>query len=198
MPAPDARHLARLQQDWTGRWHGPAAADAPPADEVAALVRENHRRNFDLWHVEDEARRDDLGAEHVRRAKRAIDRLNQERNNFIERLDAALLARLPANPAAPPHTETPGMVLDRLSILALKVHHMREQAERADADAAHRERCAGRLAVLEGQRADLTAALAAFLAEIAAGTRGFKVYYQMKMYNDPALNPQLYRAAAPP
>jgi hypothetical protein len=196
MSAPDVRHLARLQQDWTGRWHGPAADDAPPADEVAALVRENHRRNFDLWHVEDEARRDDLGPEHVHRAKRAIDRLNQERNDFIERLDAALLTRLPVNPAAPLNSETPGMILDRLSILALKVHHMREQGERADADAAHREKCAGRLAVLEAQRADLTDVLAAFLGEIRAGTRGFKAYYQMKMYNDPALNPQLHRKAA--
>lgn len=85
------------------------------------------------------------------------------------------------------------MIIDRLSILALKVYHMREQTERIDASPEHLAKCRERLAVLQRQREDLTRILQHFLGELAQGTRAFRVYFQFKMYNDPAMNPELYR-----
>ena len=184
--------IATLQTTLTARWHEelPAATGA----EFLLLVQENHLRNFQLWHEEDIARRDDLGSERVHHAKRAIDRFNQERNNFIEEMDKVLVAALnPLEAGVPRNSETPGMMIDRLSILALKEFHMREEAVRADASEAHRATCAEKLARIIRQRADLTQCVGELLAEVAAGTRTFAVYYQFKMYNDPALNPQLYQ-----
>jgi len=189
----NADAISTLQSELTAAWHAlpPVAA----GDGFLRLVQENHQRNFELWHEEDIARRDDLGSERVHRAKRAIDRFNQERNNFIEEMDKALVAALqPAEAGVPRNSETPGMMIDRLSILALKEYHMREEAERPDASAQHRATCGEKLARILRQRSDLTQCLAELLAEVAAGTRTFAVYYQFKMYNDPALNPQLYRA----
>jgi hypothetical protein len=184
--------IATLQTTLTARWHeeSPAAIGA----EFLLLVQENHLRNFQLWHEEDIARRDDLGSERVHQAKRAIDRFNQERNNFIEEMDKRLVAALqPLESGAPRNSETPGMMIDRLSILALKEFHMHEEAVRADASEAHRATCAEKLARIIRQRADLTQCVGELLAEVTAGTRTFAVYYQFKMYNDPALNPQLYQ-----
>jgi hypothetical protein len=184
--------IATLQTTLTARWH-----EEPPAatgTEFLLLVEENHLRNFQLWHEEDIARRDDLGSERVHQAKRAIDRFNQERNNFIEEMDKVLVAAFkPLEAGVPRNSETPGMMIDRLSILALKEFHMREETLRADASEAHRATCAEKLARIIRQRADLTQCVGELLADVAAGTRTFAVYYQFKMYNDPALNPQLYQ-----
>ena len=190
----DPSQIAQLQTDLTSHWHDepPAAAD----EGFLRLVQENHLRNFQLWHEEDIARRDDLGSERVHQAKRAIDRFNQERNNFIEEMDKALVTALqPAESGCPKNSETPGMMIDRLSILALKEYHMWEETMRDDASSEHRAKCAEKLARIRLQRADLTQCLAELLDSVAAGTRTFAVYYQFKMYNDPALNPQLYGAA---
>ncbi len=184
--------IATLQTTLTARWHEelPAATGA----EFLLLVQENHLRNFQLWHEEDIARRDDLGSERVHQAKRAIDRFNQERNNFIEEMDKLLVAALqPLESGVPRNSETPGMMIDRLSILALKEFHMHEEAVRTDASETHRATCAEKLARIIRQRADLTQCVGELLADVAAGTRTFAVYYQFKMYNDPALNPQLYQ-----
>jgi len=189
--APD---IAALQTDLTARWHDvtPAAA----GEGFALLVQQNHLRNFQLWHEEDIARRDDLGFEAVYRAKRNIDRFNQERNNFIEEMDKAVVAALqPATSGCPRNSETPGMMIDRLSILALKEFHMHEETVRADASAQHREICGEKLARIRVQRADLVNCLAELFADVIARRRTFSVYFQFKMYNDPALNPQLYRNA---
>ena len=183
--------IATLQTTLTTRWHevSPAATGA----EFLLLVQENHLRNFQLWHEEDIARRDDLGSERVHQAKRAIDRFNQERNNFIEEMDKVLVAALkPLESGVPRNSETPGMMIDRLSILALKEFHMREETLRADASETHRATCSEKLARIIRQRADLTQCVGELLADVAASTRTFAVYYQFKMYNDPALNPQLY------
>jgi hypothetical protein len=189
-----ATGLADLQSTLTARWHQTAPQAA--AAGFPRLVEENHLRNFQLWHEEDVARRDDLGFEAVYRSKRAIDRFNQERNNFIEEIDRALVEALrPRESGCPRHSETPGMIIDRLSILALKEYHMAEEAARADATAEHRARCAQKLARLRVQRSDLTGCLEELLADVTAGRRTFSVYFQFKMYNDPTLNPQLYRAA---
>jgi Protein of unknown function (DUF4254) len=188
----DVSGIAAHQAVLTHRWHqtGPVA----PGEGFIRLVEENHLRNFLLWHEEDVARRDDLGFESVYRAKRAIDRYNQERNNYAEEMDKAYVAELQPLEIGPPrNSETPGMIVDRLSILALKEYHMHEEAVRPDAGEAHREKCAQKFARIRQQRLDLIAALEGLLAEVRAGRRTFSVYYQFKMYNDPALNPQLYR-----
>lgn len=192
----DAPEIAARQTDLTARWHQvPAAASG---DGFIRLLEENHLRNFSLWHEEDVARRDDLGFEAVYRSKRNIDRFNQERNNFAEEMDKAVVAALsPADSGVPRNSETPGMMIDRLSILALKEFHMHEETVRADASADHREKCAEKLARIRRQRADLTACLAELFADVIAKRRTFSVYYQFKMYNDPALNPQLYGKTPP-
>lgn len=163
--------------------------------DFLALVAENHRFNFQLWLEEDKARRDDKGFEFVYHAKRNIDRFNQQRNNFMEKMDQWVFAELKPiqDGSVPFNSESPGMMIDRLSILALKEYHMGLQVERKDVDEAHRETCAKKLAVLQQQRQDLGQRLEELLHQIKNRTRSFKVYYQFKMYNDPSLNPQLYK-----
>ena len=188
----DAQDIAARQTELTAQWH----QVTPVATEAGfnRLLEENHLRNFSLWHEEDIARRDDLGFERVYQAKRNIDRFNQERNNFAEEMDKAIVAALtPPTTGCPRNSETPGMMIDRLSILALKEFHMQEETVRAEASVAHREKCAEKLARIRQQRGDLRTCLADLLADVVAGRRTFSAYFQFKMYNDPTLNPQLYR-----
>lgn len=183
-------------------WHetdpGELPEPAPAADltTLAAMAAREHQANYRLWHVEDEARRTDVGAEVIADCKRRIDGLNQRRNDLIEKVDACLVPLVsPLIPADAPeryNTETVGTALDRLSIIALKIFHMREQTERDDVDEAHLDSCRAKLATLEEQRDDLAKSVSELLAEYAAGTKRPKVYYQFKMYNDPSLNPSLY------
>ena len=161
-----------------------------------------HRFNFLLWHEEDIARSPAVSDGRIAQVKRAIDRYNQARNDAIEKVDDWLSADLAAHGIvaaadAPAATETPGAALDRLSILELRRYHMREQRDRRDASPEHREKAAGRLEILDQQRAHLVAATDRLLAEIYAGERPLRVFRQMKMYNDPTLNPQVYRAPKP-
>ena len=129
----------------------------------------------------------------IAQVKRNIDALNQTRNDLVEAMDRALLAAAGRqNPAAPLHSESPGLILDRLSILALKIYHTAEETRRASATEAHRQRNRARLALLEEQRSDLAACLNALWNEVLDGKRRFKLYRQMKMYNDPELNPAVY------
>jgi hypothetical protein len=187
-----ASEIAARQTELTARWH--QTDPTTTGEGFMRLLEENHLRNFSLWHEEDVARRDDLGFEAVYRAKRNIDRFNQERNNFAEQMDQAVVAELrPRDSGCPRNSETPGMMIDRLSILALKEFHMREETVRDDASSEHRSRCTEKLVRIRRQRDDLTTCLAELLADVAAGRRTFSVYFQFKMYNDPALNPQLYR-----
>jgi hypothetical protein len=121
----------------------------------------------------------------------------KRRNDLSEQIDLALLERLSKeklpNPRAPLHSESPGLMIDRLSILALKLFHTREEMERAGAPEGHMERNMERLAILSEQRSDLAACLVRLWEETMAGSRRFKLYRQLKMYNDPALNPAVYR-----
>ena len=160
----------------------------------AGLVEMNHAYNYQLWHAEDRARRNDMGHEFVYLAKREIDDCNQKRNNLMEAMDEWLFTQL--NPAAsthcPVHSETPGMMIDRLSIMALKAYHMDIQVSRTDVDETHRLLCQKKLDTILAQQKQLSACLEQFVSEIIAHTRTFRVYHQFKMYNDPALNPQLY------
>ena len=168
-------------------------------DGLKGRLCDLHRFNFLLWHEEDIARSPAVSDGRIAQVKRAIDRYNQARNDAIEKVDDWLIADLAARGvAAAPHalaaTETPGAALDRLSILELRRYHMREQVDRRDASEEHREKAAGKLAILDQQRDHLVAAIDRLLAEIYAGTRPLRVFRQMKMYNDPTLNPHLYRA----
>ncbi len=194
--------IVHLHDQLTRTWHlGPDVPPAPaprtPSGDWLALVARQHRANFDLWHAEDEARTPGATDAELAAIKRRIDRTNQLRNDLAEQLDSALLAWLSAqglpNPHAPLHSEPPGLIIDRLSILALKIFHTREEAERAGAGPGHAERNRSRLAILDEQRADLAACLDALWLQTLSGARRFKLYRQLKMYNDPALNPAVYR-----
>jgi hypothetical protein len=162
-----------------------------------ALVIEQHRQNFALWHEEDKARAPMASAEAIAETKRTIDALNQVRNDLVESIDRELLQQLEAagvEPRGEQHSETPGMIIDRLSILSLKIFHTREEVERDDASPEHRSRNRARFQVLLQQRQDLAECLAVLWRDIENGRRYFKLYRQLKMYNDPELNPEIYRA----
>ena len=168
---------------------------APDRPDWLARVARQHRANFDLWHIEDEARAPGATDAELAEVKRRVDRTNQLRNDLAEELDRALLAWLaPQRPARPQkrplHSESPGLIIDRLSILALKIYHTREEAERTDAAPGHCRAQSRRLAILEEQRADLARCLDALWRETLAGTRRFKLYRQLKMYNDPIAQPR--------
>ncbi|MGE5171741.1 MAG: DUF4254 domain-containing protein [Rudaea sp.] len=174
---------------------GTAGDVAPGDDDAWAPIAANHRFNRLLWDEEDQARRTDVPPAAVAANKRAIDRYNQQRNDAIERIDETLLARLAGvapQPDAWHNSETAGSMIDRLSILALKIHHMRAQTLRQDASADHLRECEQKLARLMLQREDLARCLDTLLARAAKGLAFWRVYRQFKMYNDPALNPYLY------
>ena len=164
-------------------------------ENLFKLVEENHAFNYQLWHAEDRARRDDLGHEMVYLAKREIDHCNQQRNNRMESIDEWFVAQL--KPAShmhcTVHSETPGMMIDRLSIMALKAYHMALQTTREDVEPEHRQLCLNKLHIIEEQQQQLMSCLEHLLHEVKHGTRTFRVYHQFKMYNDPSLNPELYQ-----
>jgi hypothetical protein len=190
----DARAIVLLQDGRTRLWH--ETPPEPLADEtLEALVEAQHAANFVLWHAEDEARRPSAGDATIAAVKQEIDRVNQVRNDTGERIDASLLTSLRTaslGMRGEQHSETPGMMMDRLSILSLKLFHTREELDRQGAPAGHRERNAERFATLQEQRDDLVRCLERLWGQICAGERYFKQYRQLKMYNDPELNPILY------
>ena len=147
------------------------------------------------WHLEDIIRDEAIDPVAALALKRRIDRSNQERTDLVEEIDSYFrqqYADVTVKDDATINTESPAWAIDRLSILALKIWHMREQTERTDADAAHIAKCQAKLDVLLEQRIDLTTASDQPLDDIAAGRKFMKVYRQMKMYNDPETNPVLY------
>ena len=173
-----------------------AGAGAAPRDGDAwRFIADNHRNNHLLWDEEDQARRTDVADAAIAANKRAIDRYNQQRNDAIEKIDEALLARIagvvPASDAWH-NAETAGSMIDRLSILALKIHHMRAQTLRDDATTEHIATCTAKLARLDAQRADLARCLDTLLLRASDGRAFWRIYRQFKMYNDPTLNPYLY------
>lgn len=189
--------IPQMHDETTRDWHKPNLPDEIEPKDISSLIRAQHRANFDLWHEEDKARDPEATDQQIATVKRAIDRLNQRRNDLMEKIDEELLSKfreiLSSHADAPLHSETPGMMIDRLSILALKIFHTDEESRRSTATEAHRQRNQERLALLQEQRSDLARALQSLLDDVAAGCRRFKVYRQMKMYNDPELNPAVYK-----
>jgi uncharacterized protein (DUF2344 family) len=160
------------------------------------FIEENHQWNFSLWHEEDIARIKDIDANRIMEAKRNIDGYNQARNNAMEKIDEWILNFLDFNKVESKdemHSETPGMMIDRLSIMSLKRFHMNEEVNREDASLEHKGKCTEKVSLLEEQISDLSNCLESIFSKLQSGEIRFKVYRQLKMYNDPSLNPELYR-----
>lgn len=148
------------------------------------------------WHLEDIIRNPEIDPKEALVIKRRIDKSNQDRTDLVEVIDSYFLDKyqnIKPLPNAVINTETPAWAIDRLSILALKIYHMQKEVERTDASEEHKNACQKKLAVLLEQREDLSSAINQLFSDIEAGHRYMKVYKQMKMYNDPSLNPILYK-----
>src|SRR5271154_5991646 len=197
-----ASQVTSLHDRCTAAWHQEIPAVAASLAGFERTVAEQHLANFELWHAEDEARTPEASDHDLARIKRFIDRANQRRNDLSEQCDVFLLNFLSQqdlpDPGAELHSESPGLILDRLSILSLKLFHTREEVDRAGAPAGHGERNLQRLRILVEQRDDLAGALDRLWQQVLAGRRRFKLYRQLKMYNDPALNPAVYRPRSKP
>ena len=195
-----AQTIAALHDDCTRRWHQVEGLPISQDDPFLLIVARQHAANFELWHTEDQARLPNASDAQIAAVKRAIDKINQHRNDLAEACDDFLLHLLAAHnlpaPTAPLHSESPGLMIDRLSILSLKIFHTAEQIDRKDAPAGHIERNCQRLAVLSQQQSDLVVCFDRVWAQVLTGTLRFKVYRQLKMYNDPNLNPAIYTSSA--
>lgn len=184
----------------TADYHVADHVDTPianpyPVDTVDHTLYAKNWIDAVQWHLEDIIRDPQIDPIAALALKRRIDRSNQDRTDMVEEIDTyfrELYADVKPLESATINTESPAWAIDRLSILALKIWHMRVEVERPDATDEHRARCQAKLDVLLEQRVDLTTAIDSLLDDIAAGRKYMKVYRQMKMYNDPATNPVLY------
>ena len=216
-----AIEIARLQDSCTSRWHLQDPS-VPLALENEFLhvkehdfrneedhelihkeehdflhkVAEQHLANFELWHEEDKARSPGASDHDIADVKHSIDRINQRRNDLAEGCDELLMRWLKdrglPSPTAELHSETPGLIIDRLSILSLKLFHTHEEMIRTDAPPGHADRNRERFAILSSQQTDLVGSLDRLWQQVLAGERRIKLYRQLKMYNDPTLNPVVY------
>ena len=179
------------------RWHQQHIDN--PYHGIQQLICEQHERNYRLWHQEDICRSPDATVEEIANVKRAIDKLNQSRNDLIEEIDDELSkliieANIDSTEDAPINTETPGSAIDRLSIMALRLYHYREQQERSDLAPENRGKVLQRIDLCEQQKRDLSLSLQQLLDDLFSGVKQHRVYRQLKMYNDPALNPAIYNS----
>jgi len=166
-----------------------------PEGSIEHLLYAKNHVDTVQWHLEDIVRDPNIDPVAGSGLKRRIDKSNQVRTDMVEQIDDYFLnlyAGIDAVPGAKLNTESPAWAIDRLSILILKIYHMQEEAVRADATPEHRAKCTAKLHVLLEQQTDLSKAIDELLAEISEGKKIMKVYRQMKMYNDPSLNPVLY------
>jgi Protein of unknown function (DUF4254) len=194
---PEGQVIASQQAAALNAWYANdvVVPEISESDDSMKLVLEQCSRNYQLWNQEDQARRLDVDDAMIATVKRAIDKLNQQRNDLIEKLDEAFLSELEAgmNPDAPQNSETAGSIVDRMAIMGLKCVHMAIAAERQDAGEEHCQLCRSKLEILQQQRGDLARCFDELIAASRDGCRRFMVYRQYKMYNDPTLNPELYR-----
>ena len=194
-----ANDLFKLFEQQIIEYHKTDNVDAPQHnpyqdDTFEAVLWEKSWVDTVQWHLEDLVRPDDVDPVYALQLKRRIDRSNQHRTDLVERIDDHYFMQfkdIALKPDARLNTETPAWAVDRLSILALKIYHFQIETNRGDE--AHRAKCQAKLDTLLTQRADLTTAIDQLLEDLAAGRRQMKLYRQMKMYNDPSLNPSLYK-----
>jgi hypothetical protein len=195
----NANDIVTRHDSLTAQWHTVAPRFEGEPFDVDGAAEQQHYANFQLWHEEDKARIPGASDAEIASVKRAIDKLNQRRNDLMEICDSLALDELAKKDLprsdAPLHSESVGLILDRLSILSLKIFHTQEEIQRANTPAGHADRNRNRLTILNQQRADLAGALDGLWADILAGRRRFKIYRQLKMYNEPALNPSIYGAS---
>ena len=164
------------------------------SESLLKFVEANHFFNTKLWNEEDLARRQNVSDNEITKNKRAIDKFNQKRNDCIEQMDSFILERILniTSKNAKQNSETLGAMIDRLSILSLKIFHMGIQTRRENVSEVHIQTCSKKLEILKNQRNDLCVCFDELLYDCSQGLRYFKQYNQFKMYNDPNLNPQLY------
>lgn len=196
---PPIADLAEWQLTLVQRWHEvPIVVDVVDehTEPFARIVRSQHECNFRLWHEEDLARIPDSPDAVIARVKRSIDHWNQQRNDAIERLDDEIGRRITASGVStssttPANTETLGSAIDRLSILALRLFHHREELDREDASLTHRQRVQQRLTICQCQRRELITSAQTLATDLMAGRIRHLLVRHLKMYNDADLNPAL-------
>lgn len=194
--------IVNLHESMVVAWHqqspDPSKCREVP-DDFLDIVRIQHAYNFLLWHEEDKARKPDASDREIAQVKRAIDRLNQLRNDWIEKLDDRLQAHLEeqgvrVKKMAIKCTETPGSAIDRLSIMALRLYHLQEELTRRDVDQGHKAKVRDRFDLCLQQQAHLAEALELLWKGIETGSIQHRAVRQLKMYNDPTLNPEIYKS----
>lgn len=197
-----SKHAIAIFQESIQTYHIKDSVDQPfsnpyPSDSLEHLLYRKNWIDTVQWHYEDLIRDPKIDPVEALALKRKIDASNQERTDMVEYIDSYFLNKFKAVPIAKTatiNTESPAWAIDRLSILELKIYHMEEEASRTSASTDHRLACKAKLDILLQQRIDMITAIDQLLREIAEGKKYMKVYKQMKMYNDEALNPILYQA----
>jgi len=192
--------VIKLFSSFTIDWHSKTPSLNDNKLSIKELLERLHFYNFSLWHEEDQARRTDVDDSVIANLKRTIDVFNQRRSDTIEEIDKWILQQLEnagiqALEMTELNSETPASIIDRLSILSLKVYHMDEQAVRLDVNQDHKERAKDRAAILREQRQDLANCLNKLIADLMNGRKRLKMYFQFKLYNDPSTNPAVYQRA---
>ena len=194
----DVAEIIKLQTQTVARWHQQPIDN--PFEGFWATVCQQHSFNYLLWHEEDIARSRDVTDAEIARVKRSIDGYNQQRNDWIEKVDDDISSMVESSGVAvaedaPMNTETPGCTIDRLSILSLRIYHFNEQLDRKDVSEDHFESVRKKIAICLLQQIDLEESLGQLLKDIFAGRKRHRTYRQFKMYNDPTLNPYLYKTS---
>jgi hypothetical protein len=193
---PSTQEILKLHDSYLSNqsWPDDYTLQHQASDTVFKFIEANHFFNTKLWNEEDLARRQKVSDSEIAKNKRAIDKFNQARNDCIEKLDTFVLEHIPKliEMRGKQNSETLGAIIDRLSILSLKIFHMSLQTQRKDASGEHKSICTEKLKILTAQRNDLCVCLDELFHDCIDGVRHFKQYKQFKMYNDPNLNPQIY------
>ena len=195
----NAAEILDLQVSCVADWHRAPLENR--YTDLLGLVCQQHQFNYQLWHQEDIARSPEVSDAQIATVKRAIDRLNQLRNDWIERIDDWITRYLEEHHIAAPadakqNSETPGSMIDRLSIVAIRIYHLLEQLERSDVEQSHIEKVQQRVVICRLQQAELGQCLNDLKAELVTGRIRHRTYRQFKMYNDPTMNPYLYQRQA--
>ncbi|MDX1960492.1 MAG: DUF4254 domain-containing protein [Leptospiraceae bacterium] len=195
---PETSEIISVMENSVKDWHIQSKEHPNPfqTDSFLYLIYKKNQVDTIQWHVEDEIRRPDLSDKELVGFKRQIDSLNQVRTDIVEQLDDWFLnyfQNITPKKNARMNSETPAWLLDRMSILELKIYHMHEQTERKDAEPSHIQKCSEKLSILLSQREDLKTCFTELVGDIQNGDKFMKVYRQMKMYNDKNLNPSLYK-----